>query len=187
MRREIKNFDWLTFGLLFFLTLAVVEWLGATDKKAGLADSMTLGESPDNASKKNDSSKILKDIYAEIKEFKAYPGESFVQADFFVGSDDDDDTYKDVHVSILIHDQPSAEKMKIQMTVMEARPGQPRVKYARESKTIVCLVLPGSQDKPKVLSSDLDEKDIGPFLASLLGAIQKKKALLSLGGSGRRG
>lgn len=164
----MKNLVCLKRSTFFLLIMAVFGWLEAMDKK-------------------DNFSKILKNIYAEVKEFKPYPGESFIRAEFFIGSEDDDDTYKDIHISILIQRQDVGEKMKIQMTAMEARPGQPRIKHARDSKMIVCWILPGAPDEPRILSSDVSEKDIDPFLASLLGAIQKKKALLSLCGSGRRG
>jgi hypothetical protein len=100
---------------------------------------------------------ILKSIYSEVKELDAYPGENFIRGEFFIGAEDDDDTYKDIHVSILIQDHDGLEKMKVRVTPMEPGQGDPRVKYARISKTFVCLI---GKKNTELASSDFKEKEI---------------------------
>ena len=127
---------------------------------------------------------ILKSIYSEVKELGAYPGENFIRREFFIGAEDDDDTYKDVHVSILIQRHRDQEKMKVRVTQMEPGQGDPRVKYAGISKTFVCLI---GEKNIELASSDFKEKEIGALVPDILRAVRNKKKLLSLYGSGRRG
>lgn len=127
---------------------------------------------------------ILKRIYSEVKELDAYPGENFIRGEFFIGAEDDDDTYKDIHVSILIQDHSDLEKMKVRVTQMEPGQGDPRIKYARISKTFVCLI---GKKNIELASSDFKEQEISALAPDILRAVRNKKKLLSLYGSGRRG
>lgn len=145
------------------------------------------GEEAEKVEKKGSHDQTLTRIYGELKDFKAYPGESFIRADFFVGSEDDDDTYKDIHVSVVLQREEAGARMNILATTLEASRGQPQVKLARESRALVCLIEPAGQTRVRLFCSDFKKEDLGPFLASLLGAIQKKKKLLSLCGSERQG
>ncbi len=126
----------------------------------------------------------LRSIYSEVKELGAYPGENFIRREFFIGAEDDDDTYKDVHVSILIQGHSDLEKMKVQVTQMEPGQGDSRVKYAGISKTLVCLI---REKNVELESSDFKEKEIGALVQEILQAIQAKKKLLGLCESERRG
>ncbi|MDH7513161.1 MAG: hypothetical protein QHH14_09465 [Clostridiales bacterium] len=144
-------------------------------------EALNSGESKAEGGKKYPG--ILQSIYREVKEIGAYPGEAFVRGEFFVGTDDDD-TNKDVHVSILIQKHDNREKMKIQVTYMEPAHQDPRVKYAGISKALVCLI---DEKNIELESSDFKEKEIDNLAAEILRAVRNKKNLLSLCGSGRRG
>jgi hypothetical protein len=128
---------------------------------------------------------ILKQIHAEVKEMGPYPGEDFIRREFFVG-EDDDDTNKDVHVSVLIQPLESKEKMTIRVTEMVKDPGNPRARLAKTSRMLVCLVAGG---RLEIQSSDYEENDLNRLAPEILTAIQNKKRLLKLNlcGSGRPG
>jgi hypothetical protein len=125
------------------------------------------------------SLKILKKIFDEVKEMGPYPGEDFIRRDFFTGSDDDDDTYKDNHVAILIQAASPLEKMKIQITIMVASEGSPLVKIASTTKNIICVV---EGDKTSLQASDYDEKELAQTAAEILQAVVSKKRLLKENG-----
>jgi len=118
---------------------------------------------------------LLKKIHAEVKEMGPYPGEDFIRKEFFIGSDDDDDTYKDNHVAILIQAVPPGEKMKIQVTYMEPSEGNPLVKIARRTKTITCLL---EGDQVSLLTSEYEEKELARTSGEILQAVLGKKKLL---------
>ena len=120
---------------------------------------------------------VLKKIHAEVKEMGAYPGQDFFQQAFFVG-EDDDDTNKDIHASILIRDQEGLDKMTIRVTVMKKDRRNPRARLAGTTKEIICFF---AGDKAEIESSDYEEKEIASLVPDILTAIRNKKRLLKLG------
>jgi hypothetical protein len=131
------------------------------------------GISADSIEEK-DTSKILREIYLETREFEKYPGCDFIKREFFVG-EDDDDTNKDIHVVILIQDVDEKEKITIQVTYMERRKGRPVIGIAKYVKVISYFVL---GDQTEVIKSDFDDKEKGLVLPGVLQAIKNKKKLL---------
>jgi hypothetical protein len=123
---------------------------------------------------KKDSSKILMEIYQEVKELGPFPGDDFIKREFFVGKDDDD-TYQDIHTLILIQNIYEIEKITIQVTYFQPSENDPTVKYAKNMRSISYALL---QDEIVVLKSDYDEKERKKFLPQILRAIRGKKKLL---------
>jgi len=118
---------------------------------------------------------LILDIHREVKEMGPYPGEDFVRREFFLG-EDDDDTNKDFHVVIIIlASDGGAERMRIQVTALERSANDPKIKYARGIKNVVCRVSPGD---PAVLTSDYTVPELEPMLRDLKRAILNKKRLL---------
>jgi hypothetical protein len=124
--------------------------------------------------KKKDTSKILQEIYKEMKEFEKYPGCDFVKREFFVG-EDDDDTNKDIHVVILVQDVDEKEKVTIQVTYMERSKGKPVVGIAKYVKVLSFFV---RKNHAKIVQSDFDAKGKEIILPGVLKAIKNKKKLL---------
>jgi len=120
---------------------------------------------------------ILKEIHAEVKEMGPYPGQDFVQQAFFVG-EDDDDTNKDIHVSILIRVQEQIEKMTIRVTRMKKDRRNPQARLAETTRGLVCII---GGDELEIQSSDYEEKEIAELVPEILTAIRNKKRLLKLG------
>ncbi|MGB6338374.1 MAG: hypothetical protein WBF32_01245 [Candidatus Aminicenantaceae bacterium] len=123
---------------------------------------------------KKDTSKILKEIYQEMKEFDKYPGCDFIKREFFVG-EDDDDTNKDIHVVILVQDVDEKEKVTIQVTYMERSKGSPVIGIAKYVKVLSFFVL---EDQTDIIKSDFDAKEKEIVLPGVLQAIKNKKKLL---------
>ena len=119
--------------------------------------------------------KSLASIHAEVKELGARPGQSFISWDFFIGSEDDDDTNKDRHVAVIIQDVAGRERMTIVVTRMEVVGGNPGIRAAAGSKTLSCDVEDGL---PAILRSDFGDEEAAPVAIEILKAVRNKKRLL---------
>jgi hypothetical protein len=124
--------------------------------------------------KARDVTALLREIEKSVREIGGYPGEDFVRREFFLG-EGDDDTYKTHYVGILIKDDAEGPRMTILITWLEPSKENPRVKYARDPKTIVCR-LPA--DKAEVVRSDYSQSDLETLLPDVLRAVVDKKNLL---------
>jgi hypothetical protein len=119
---------------------------------------------------------VLKEIHTEVKEMGAYPGQDFVQQAFFVG-EDDDDTNKDIHVSILIRTLEQIEKMTIRVTQMKKDRRNPQTRLAGTTRSLVCII---GEDELEIQSSDYEEKEIAKLVPEILTSVRNKKRLLRL-------
>lgn len=119
---------------------------------------------------------LILDIYREVKEMGPYPGEDFVRREFFLG-EDDDDTNKDIHAVIIIQAMDGGdERLRIQVTALERSAGDPKIKYARGTKNIVCRI--SAAGEASLPAGDYAAKDLEPVLRDLKRAILDKKRLL---------
>jgi hypothetical protein len=119
---------------------------------------------------------VLKEIHVEVKEMGRYPGQNFFQQAFFVG-EDDDDTNKDIHVSILIRTLEQKEKMTIRVTQLKRDRRNPQARLAGATKELTCLV---GEEGVELQSSDYTEKELADLAPEILTAILNKKRLLKL-------
>jgi hypothetical protein len=117
---------------------------------------------------------LLRDIFKEVLELGPYPGEELVRREFFVG-EGDDDTYKDYHLVVLIHDVPGGQRMILQVTRLVPDPNNPRIKHGRDAKMIVCRT---NGDRLDIVKSDYADKELSSFLPELLRAIRDRKKLM---------
>jgi hypothetical protein len=118
----------------------------------------------------------LKNIYREVKDLGAYPGQDFISREFFLGPADDD-TYKDEHIAVLIQKLEGREKMRIQVTEMEIVNDKPRIQAAKATKSVVCWV---GRDFLTIERSEFSEDKLSRLAPEILRAIQAKKKLLKL-------
>ncbi len=116
----------------------------------------------------------LRDIHGEVREMVKYPGEDFVRREFFVGKGDDD-TYKDFHLVVLIQVIAKREKMTLQVTRLDPSAENPRVKYGRDVRLVICWVDP---EVVEVVRSDYEDKDLAPLLPEMLRCIRERKLLV---------
>lgn len=136
---------------------------------------LSLSSSPPLPAQKNaDVPGLLRQIHREVREIGGYPGEDFVRGEFFLG-EGDDDTNKTHYVGILIKDDAEGPRMTIQVTRLEPSRDNPRVKYTRDPKTIVCRF---PADRVEVVRSDYLSADLEILLQEVLRAVVDKKNLL---------
>ena len=140
-----------------------------------LAFSLSPAERPRPAPEKKYQT-ILREIRVEVKEMGAYPGQDFFQQAFFVG-EDDDDTNKDIHVSILIRAVEEKEKMTVRVTMMKRDRRNPQARLAGTTREFVCLF---HNDIVETQSADYEEEEIAALVPDILTAIRNKKRLLKI-------
>lgn len=150
-------------------------WIVALISFHGLAFSLFPAEHPRPAPEKKHLT-ILKEIRVEVKEMGAYPGQDFFQQAFFVG-EDDDDTNKDIHVSILIRPVEEKEKMTVRVTMMKKDRRNPQARLAGTTREFVCLF---RDDNVEIQSADYEEEEIAALVPDILTAIRNKKRLLKI-------
>lgn len=117
-------------------------------------------------------------VYKEVKELGPRPGREVISWNFSIGRKseaDDDDTFKDSHVAVVIQGAAGQEKMTILVTRMEAVPGNPGVRQAGESRVMSCVVRGGVAS---VLRSDFEEKEAPAVAVEILKSVRNKKRLL---------
>jgi hypothetical protein len=166
---DIGSLEMLLWCALFFAAISQ----GICQPSAGTSRLLFSAEQSDGETR---YLKILRQIYAEVKELGPYSGEDFIGREFFVGKDDDD-TNKNTHIAILIQSVGGQEKMRIQVTEMEPSQANPQVKYAKGVKNIFCQV---TGDRVFIQSSDYKDRELGRLIPEILRAVQDKKKLLKL-------
>ncbi len=118
--------------------------------------------------------RLLGEIFGEVRELGPFPGETFIQRDFWIG-EDDDDTNKSTHVIVLIQPVERPESMKVQVTEMESVPGNKGIRNARRTRTLRCGL---GGPAPVLVSTEIPEKELKKdILPGLLKAIRDKKKL----------
>ena len=117
---------------------------------------------------------LLREIREEVLGLQRYPGEDFARGEFFLG-EGDDDTNKTHAVGILVQDGPEGSRMTIVVSRLEPARENPRVKYAREPRTIACLI---AGEAVEMLRSDYAPPELAKLLPAVLKAVLDKKALL---------
>lgn len=117
---------------------------------------------------------LLREIEKEVREIGGYPGEDFIRREFFLGVGDDD-TYKTHQVGILIRDEAEGPLLTIQIIRLEPSRDNPRIKYGREPRLVVCRFL---EARVEVVRSDYSPAALEALLPEVVRAIVDKKNLL---------
>ena len=164
---EISSLKKLTWCALFYAVAAI----GISQSSGKAQGLLSFAEQSEGEAK---YLKILNLIYDEVKELGPYPGEDFIRREFFIGKDDDD-TNKNQHVVVLILNIDGQEKMRLQVTYLEPTKENPQVKYAKDLKNIMCVVI---GNNVTIQSSDYTERELEKLAPEILRAIQDKKKLL---------
>jgi hypothetical protein len=130
--------------------------------------------SPLSDQKSSDVPGLLRQIRDEVLELGKYPGEDFARGEFFLGFGDDD-TNKTHAVGILVKDEAEGTRMTIVVSRLEPSRDDPRVKYTREPKTIVCRFPAAGVE---VVRSEYSAADLEKLLTDVVRAVVDKKNLL---------
>jgi hypothetical protein len=124
--------------------------------------------------RKPDVPTLLREIRGEVLGLPRYPGEEFWRGEFFLG-EGDDDTNKTDAVGIVVQDGPEGSRMTIVVSRLERARDNPRVKFAREPRTIACRF---DAEAVELLRSDYSPTELAKLLPAVLKAVIDKKALL---------
>jgi hypothetical protein len=124
--------------------------------------------------KEPDVPRLLREIRNEVVGLGKYPGEEFSRGEFFLG-EGDDDTNKTHAVGILVKDEAEGSRMTIVCSRLEPSPQDPRVKYTREPRTIVCALRTTGID---LVRSDYSPAELEKLLPAVLKAVIDKRNLL---------
>jgi len=90
-------------------------------------------ERPSASQDRSDPASLLAAVVVEVEELGRHPGEDFYRWEFFLG-EDDDDTNKDIHAVVIIHEEPPPLRLRIHVTDLQRLPGNPRVRIARQTR-----------------------------------------------------
>jgi hypothetical protein len=124
--------------------------------------------------KPRDVSGLLQRIEKEVREIGGYPGEDFIRGEFFLGPGDDD-TCKTHQVGILIKDEAEGPRLTIQVIRLEPAREDPRIKYGREPRLVVCHF---AGARVELVRSDYSPAELETLLPEVVRAVVDKKALL---------
>lgn len=122
----------------------------------------------------DDVPRLLREIYNEVRTMSARPGEPFIRQEFFIG-EDDDDTYKDIAVSIILAESETPPVMIIQFTWMERDRRDRRTATARSTKILRCIM---DGEDVRREGGPFEAREVLDLARGLIKAVQDKKRLL---------
>jgi len=126
--------------------------------------------------KKKDASKILKEIYQEMKEFEKYPGCDFIKREFWMDLDGNEGN-KEEHVVVMRHDDGHDLKMTVQVTYYMPDKGLHWVRFAHATKSVLCCIRENGFD---IYRSDYSSEEMTKLFPEILKGIRNKKEILKL-------
>ena len=129
---------------------------------------------PLSASGRADVPGLLREIREEVVSIGGYPGEDFVRGEFFLG-EGDDDTNKTHAVGILVKHEGGSSRLTLVVSRLEPARDNPRVKYTRDPKTVVCAFTAAGIE---LVRSDYPAGELEKLLPAVLKAVVDKKNLL---------
>ncbi len=138
------------------------------------AFSTSYGTLDGKSERETDSSKILKEIYREVKELGSYPNEDFIKREFHMDLDGND-TNSEEHVVVLIYESLDGERMVLQVTYFEPEKNNRIIKNAKNIRVISSFI---KGDNLEIYKNEYSEKETRPLLADILKGIRSKKELL---------
>lgn len=118
----------------------------------------------------------IKKIYLEVKPAALVSPEGLREWQSFLGQDEDD-SYKDDHLFILILEKNDEVIMWIQVTKFKAQDDRPIIKIAQDSKQIKAVI---KEEATLIEKNDFEPKETELILQEILKSIEKKKKLLGI-------
>jgi len=122
----------------------------------------------------DDAPAIFRQVYEEVRTMPARPGEQFIRQEFFIG-EDDDDTNKDLSVSIVLPEGGQIPVMIVQFTWMERDRSNRRISRARSTKTLRCVM---ETEDTRLEGDGLEKDELSVLGRGLLKAVRDNKRLL---------
>jgi len=169
-RLKIKGLSLLLMGLLaLFLNSRYY---------ALISDDQTLKRLQKKASQDNAAvlSQKIREIYKEVRPAALVSPEGLREWQSFLGQDEDD-SYKDDHLFILILEKAEETVLWIQVTKFEAQADQSIIKKAKGSKLIKAVL---KKEETIIEKNDFGPEEAGQILSEILRSIENKKKLLGI-------
>lgn len=135
-----------------------------------------IGQKEASANKHDFIASQIKKIYLEVRPAALVSPEGLREWQSFLGQDDDD-SYKDDHLFILILEKNDEVIMWIQVTKFKAQDDRPIIKKAQGSKQIKAVIKAGTTVIEK---NDFEPKETELIFQEILKSIEKKKKLLGI-------
>ncbi len=121
-------------------------------------------------------SEKIREIFMEVRRAALVSPEGWREWQSFLGQDEDD-TYKDEHLFILIQEGEGESRVFLQVTKMERDARNPVVQRARGTKLIEATV---KEEKVLIARNDFAPKEARKILPEILRSIKEKKRLLGI-------
>lgn len=118
----------------------------------------------------------IKEIYLEVKPAALVSSEGLREWQSFLGPDDDD-SYQNDHLFIIIREKSDEITLWIQVTKFKTLDDQPRIKKAEGSKLIKAVLKNGGT---LIEKNDFEPEESELILGEILKSIKKKKRLLGI-------
>jgi hypothetical protein len=120
--------------------------------------------------------KVLSAIYLEIVDFGGYEGQAFIKREFWMNLDGKD-ANKEEHIVAMRHNDGNILKFTLQVTYFTPDKGHRFIRYAQETKVILCCI---TDEALHICQSDYSDNELRKVLPDILKGIQNKKKLLKL-------
>jgi len=169
--RRLKNkMPGLIIGLLSLFLNSRFSFLNPEDEMLKIFQKRTLQDDSAVLSQK------IREIYKEVRPAALVSPEGLREWQSFLGQDEDD-SYKDDHLFILILEKAEESILWIQVTKFEAQTDRSTVKKAKGSKLIKAVL---RKEETIIEKNDFDPEETGLILGEILKSIENKKKLLGI-------
>jgi len=121
-------------------------------------------------------SQKIREIYKEVRPVALVSPEGLREWQSFLGQDEDD-SYKDDHLFILILEKGEETLLWIQVTKFETQADRSRIKKAKGSKLIKAVL---RKKEIIIEKNDFGAEETGLILSEILRSIENKKKLLGI-------
>ena len=120
--------------------------------------------------------KLLKDIHDEVLHFGINEDPNLIKREFWMDLDGQENN-KEEHVVVMRHNDGMNWKMTVQITYLTEDKGKRFVRYAKDTKLILCCV---KENDLEINKSDYTDREMEKLLQDILAGIRHKKELLKL-------
>lgn len=122
----------------------------------------------------------IREIYEELRPAASVSPEGLREWQSFLGKDEDD-TYKDDHLFIIMQEKEKEVRLWIQITFLERDKINPRKQTALGSKGIEATI-DGKTEKVSIRRNEFSSEEVEKIFATILRSIREKKKLLGIKG-----
>lgn len=159
--------EWLLFFILGFLFLEIFA-----------ASVLFSAQERHRLDKENYLAARIREIYEELRPAASVSPEGLREWQSFLGKDEDD-TYKDDHLFIIMQEKEKEVRLWVQITFLERDKINPRKQTALGSKGIEATI-DGKTEKVSIRRNEFSSEEVEKIFAAILHSIREKKKLLGI-------